>query len=137
MWRVDISCSALSKTGELKEKFVFPQGTVESRYISFQQLMNLHECEGIANQRHSKNGVFTDPVFDRFKKFLVFVCPVKRCRILDEIVKRFTIYMKVFDVIAIEAEAPEKFYDIPFTLRRFEILQVFNSFCDELDSYWR
>ena len=45
--------------------------------------------------------------------------------------------MKDLVVTAVEPKASENFLDIAFTFRSFEILQDFNFFSDEFDSFYR
>ena len=86
---------------------------------------------------HSKNRIFADSVFDGLEKLFMFMSPVERSRVLDQVVEGLTVNVEVLDITTVESKASKIFHDISFTLGRFEILQVFHSLCNRLDSFGR
>ena len=61
----------------------------------------------IVIRRHGENRVLTDPDFHWLKDSFLFVCPVERGRIVDQIVKALAVHTEVLDVTVIKAKASE------------------------------
>ena len=61
----------------------------------------------IIARRYSKDRVFTNSILDRLEKFFVFMRPVERSRVLNQVVERLTVHMEVLDIATVKSKAKE------------------------------
>ena len=127
-------CSALSKTQELNGTIPFPPGSCWTRR---QPVPTLEESTCIW-KRYSVEGndkrVSSELlVLISLKEFFLLVGPSKRSSIVDQLDKCLALNLDVSDKAAVKAKASKHFHYISFSLKRFQILQVFYSFCNWLN----
>ena len=91
----------------------------------------------IISRRYSKDRIFASSVLNWLELFFVFVCPVERRRVLDQVVEGLTVHLEVLDIATIQSKASKNFHDVSLIFGWFEVFQVFYSFCNGLDSFWR
>ena len=72
--------------------------------------------EPVISGRDSREGVFTDSVFDQLETILVLIVLLGGRRSFFQVLDLLTVYMTFLDKAAVEAKASQEFHDIWFTL---------------------
>ena len=90
--------------------------------------------EGLLGLGYCQYSALGNSDFDFFKKFFLLIGPFKRSVNFDQIVEWLNNDVEVRDVAAIKTKAYKVSHYISFALRIFQILPVFNLFCNWLNS---
>ena len=91
-------------------------GIVVLEYIR-SNVRRIHKnMERVLSRWDGEDCIFVDPVLYHLEDFHVLVSPMKGSKISNEIIEKFAVYVKIFDVTAVESKASQLFHNISYTL---------------------